>query len=134
MNFFFKYQKNMYIMTHNYSSSVSILKIIILLMQAMIKICWISKRYNKFNDNKKRSLFEFFKKSEKKRRENVFLLLRVFGQLSSYLLISITFGRYVLRPSSGVCRPRECLQHFELRHLLNPRESPVLILLAITGY
>ena len=44
------------------------------------------------------------------------------------------FGRYVFWPSSGVCRTREPSQNFELRSLLNPRESPVLIPLAITGY
>ena len=37
-----------------------------------------------------------------------FLLLRFFGLLSSSLLLfPQCFGRYVLRPSSGVCRTRE---------------------------
>ena len=43
------------------------------------------------------------------------------------------FGRYVLRPSSGVCRTREPSRNFELRRLLNPRESLTLIPLPITG-
>ena len=62
-----------------------------------------------------------------------FLSLRVFGLLSSSLLFPQCFGRYVLRPSSGVCRTREPSRNFELRHLLNPQGSPVLIPLAITG-
>ena len=64
-----------------------------------------------------------------------FLSLRLFGLLSSSLLLFPQhFGRYVLRPSSGVCRTREPTRNFELRPLLNPRGSPVLIPLAITGY
>ena len=64
-----------------------------------------------------------------------FLSLRVFGQLfSSLLLFPQRFGWYVLRPSSGVCWTREPSRNFELRPLLNPRGSPVLIPLAITGY
>ena len=63
----------------------------------------------------------------------IFLSLRVFGLLSSSLLLfPQRFGRYVLRPSSGVCRTREPSWNFELRPLLNP--NPVLIPLAITGY
>ena len=53
-----------------------------------------------------------------------FLSLRVFELLSSSLLL---FLRYVLRPSSGVCRTREPSWNFELRPLLNPRGTPVLI-------
>ena len=61
-----------------------------------------------------------------------FLSLRVFGLLSSSLLLfPQRFGRYVLRPSSGVCRTREPSRNFELRPLLNPQGSPVLIPLAI---
>ena len=64
-----------------------------------------------------------------------FLSLRIFGLLSSSLLFfSQRFGRYVLRPSSGVCRTREPSRYFELRPLLTPRRAPVLIPLAITGY
>ena len=44
------------------------------------------------------------------------------------------FGRYVLWPSSGVCRTREPSRNFELRPLLNPWGSPVLIQVSITGY
>ena len=63
------------------------------------------------------------------------LSLRFFGLLSSSLLLfPQRFGRYVLRSSSGVCRTREPSRNFELRPLLNPRGSPVLIQLAITGY
>ena len=64
-----------------------------------------------------------------------FLSLRVIGLLfSSLLLFPQRFGQYVLRPSSGVCRTRETSRNLELRPLLNPRESTVLIPLAITGY
>ena len=64
-----------------------------------------------------------------------FLSLRVFGLLSSSLLLfPQRFGRYVLRPSSGVCRTQEPSRNVELRPLLNPRGSPVLIPLVITGY
>ena len=63
-----------------------------------------------------------------------FLSLRVFGLSSSLFLFPPRFGWYVLRPSSGVCRTREPSRNFELRPLLNPRGSPVLIPLAITGY
>ena len=57
-----------------------------------------------------------------------FLSLRVFGLLSSSLLLfPQRFGRYVLRPSSGVCRTREPSRNFELRPLLKPRGSPVSI-------
>ena len=63
------------------------------------------------------------------------LSLRVFGLLSSSLLLfPQCFGQYILWPSSGVCWTWEPTQNFELRHLLNPRGLPVLILLAITGY
>ena len=63
------------------------------------------------------------------------LSLRVFELLSSsFLLYPQRFGRYVLRPSSGVCRTREPSWNFELRPLLKARELPVLIALAITGY
>ena len=48
-----------------------------------------------------------------------FLSLRVFGLLSSSLLLfPQRFGRYVFRPSSGVCRTREPTRNFELRTLL----------------
>ena len=50
-----------------------------------------------------------------------------------FFIISTTFRRYVHRPSSGVCRTREPTRNFELRPLFNPRGSPVLIPLAITG-
>ena len=64
-----------------------------------------------------------------------FLPLRVFGLLSSSLLLfPHLFGRFVLRLSSGVCWTREPTQKFELHPLLNPQGSPVLIPLAITGY
>ena len=63
------------------------------------------------------------------------LSLRVFGPLSSSsLLFPQRFDRYVLWPSSGVCRIREPTLNFELRPLLNSGVSPVLIPLAITGY
>ena len=61
--------------------------------------------------------------------------LRVFELLStSLLLLPQRSGRYVLRLSSGVCRSWEPTQNFELRTLLNPRGSPLLIPLAITRY
>ena len=64
-----------------------------------------------------------------------FWSLRVFGLLSSSLLLfPQRFSRYVLRPSSGVCRTREPSRNFELRPLLNSRGSSVLIPFAITGY
>ena len=64
-----------------------------------------------------------------------FLSLRVFGLLSSSLLLfPQRFDRCVLQPSSGVCRTRKPSRNFELHPLLNPRGSSVLILLAITGY
>ena len=66
---------------------------------------------------------------------NQFLSLRVYGLLSSSLfLFPQRFGRYVLRPSSGVCRTLEPSRNFKLRPLFNPRVSPVLIPFAITGY
>ena len=40
---------------------------------------------------------------------------------SSLLLFPQRFGRYVLRPSSAVCRTPEPSRNFELRPLLNPR-------------
>ena len=64
-----------------------------------------------------------------------FLSLRVFRPLSSYLLLFLQrFGQYVLWPFSGVCQTQEPTQNFELHPSLNPWGSPVLILLAITGY
>ena len=64
-----------------------------------------------------------------------FLSFRVFGLLSSSLLLfPQCFSRWVLRPSSGVCRTRKLSWNFELRPLLNPQGLPVLIPLAITGY
>ena len=60
-------------------------------------------------------------------------MIFIFGLLSSSLLLFAQgFGRYVLGPSSGVCRTRESTRNFELRPLLNPRWSPVLITLTIT--
>ena len=65
----------------------------------------------------------------------LFLLLRVFRLLSSFLLsFPHHFGWYVLRPSSVVCRTQKPTRNFELRPLLNPRGSLVLIPLAITRY
>ena len=62
------------------------------------------------------------------------LSLRVFELLFlSLLLFAPRLGRYVLQPSSGVCRTREPSLNFELRPLLNPRGSSVLIPLTITG-
>ena len=55
---------------------------------------------------------------------NIIFIIKVFQQ---------RFGWYVLRPSSGVCRTREPSRNFELRPLLKPRGSPVLIPFAITG-
>ena len=72
-----------------------------------------------------------------KTQTNIFLLwlLRVFGlSSSSLLLFPQRFGRYVHRPSSNICRTREPTQNFELRPLLNPHGSPVLIPWVITGY
>ena len=64
-----------------------------------------------------------------------FLSLRVFGLLSSSLLLfPQRFGWYVLQPFSGICRTRELSRNFKARLLLNSRESPVMIPLAITGY
>ena len=59
-----------------------------------------------------------------------FLSLRVFGLLSSSLLL---FPQRFW-PSSGVCRTQEATQNFKLRPLLNPQGLPVLIPLAITEY
>ena len=57
-------------------------------------------------------------------------IIKGFRTISSFLLLfPQRLGRYVLRPSSGVCRTREPTRNFELRPLLNPRGSPVLILL-----
>ena len=53
---------------------------------------------------------------------------------SSLLLFPQRFGRNVLRSSSGICWTQEPSRNFELRPLLNPWGSPVLIPLAITGY
>ena len=51
---------------------------------------------------------------------SVRLLLRVFGLLSSSLLLFLQrFGWYVLRPSSGVCQTREPSRNFEVCPLLN---------------
>ena len=59
---------------------------------------------------------------EWKNRMGISLSLRVFELLSSSLLLfSQRFGRYVLRPSSCVCRTREPSRNFELRPLLKPR-------------
>ena len=81
------------------------------------------------------SVNEFVKSTLWKQDNNWTLSLRVFGLLSSSLLLfPQRFGRYILRPSSGVCRTRKPSRNFELRPLLNPRGLPVPIPLAITGY
>ena len=56
-------------------------------------------------------------------------------ELLSSLLSSFPqrFGRFVLWPSSGVCRTRKPTRNFELPPLLNPQGSPVLIPLTITA-
>ena len=67
--------------------------------------------------------------------KKIFDIIRVFGLVSPFLLLfPQRFGRYVPRPSSGACLTLEPSRNFELRPLLNPRRSPVLIPLAITGY
>ena len=61
------------------------------------------------------------------------LSLNFFRQLSSSLLLfPQRFVRYVLQPSSGVCRTREPSWNFELRPLLNPWGSPVLTVITAT--
>ena len=54
--------------------------------------------------------------------------------LHSVLIVQISETKRVLWPSSDVSRTQEPSQNFELRPLLNPWGSPVLILLAITEY
>ena len=55
-------------------------------------------------------------------KHNGFLSLRVFGLVSSSLLLfPQRFGQYILRPSSSVYRTREPSRNFELRPLLKPR-------------
>ena len=49
------------------------------------------------------------------------------------IVISITFRPICPPAFSGVCRTREPSRNFELRPLLSPRGSPVLIPLGITG-
>ena len=44
------------------------------------------------------------------------------------------FSQYVRKPLSGVCRTQELTWNFELRHLLNPWASLVLIPLDTPGY
>ena len=61
-------------------------------------------------------------------------IIKGFRTIVFIFLFPQRFGRYVLRPSSGVCRTREPTQNFELRPLSNPRGSPVPIPLTITGY
>ena len=64
-----------------------------------------------------------------------FLSFRVFRLLSSSLLLfPQRFCRYTPRPSSGICQTREPARNFELRPLLNPRGSSVLIPFVITRY
>ena len=58
----------------------------------------------------------------------LFLLFRVFGLSSSLLLYSKHFGRFVLRPSSGVSsRIREPTVNFEPIPLFNPWRQIVFI-------
>ena len=64
------------------------------------------------------------------RRSLIFIIKGFRTIVFIFIVISTTF-----RPtSSGVYRTREPTQNFELRSLLNPWGSPVLIPLAITGY
>ena len=51
-----------------------------------------------------------------------------------FFLISTTFRSICPPASSGICRTQEPSRNFELRPLLNPRGSSVLIPLAITRY
>ena len=64
--------------------------------------------------------------------QSLSLSFRVFGLLSSSLYSR--FSRYVLWPSSCVCWSQEPSRNFELRPLLNPQGSFVLIPLTITRY
>ena len=62
-----------------------------------------------------------------------FLSLRVFGLLStSLLLFPQRFGRYILQPSSGVCRTWEPTWNFELYWIYRGRLF--WFSLTITGY
>ena len=92
----------------------------------------------------------------------ILVLFELFGLLTSSLLLSVQrFGRYALRPSSGIfcrirelsqtrvptfrtrepscrnressCRNRELSRNFEPNPLFSPRGYPVLILLTIAG-
>ena len=82
-----------------------------------------------------RAFWFFFDLVAQEDKINVFLSLRVFGLLSSSLLLfPQCFGQYVLWSSSGVCWTLEPSRNFEVHLLLNPRGSLVLIPLAITGY
>ena len=56
------------------------------------------------------------------------------GFLNYVFIFIVIFGRYVHRPSSGVCRTREPTQNFEPRPLFKPRWTLVLIPLTITWY
>ena len=84
---------------------------------------WLKKKIEYLRDTNSSELDNGFRRLNR-------ISLRVFGQL----LFPQCFGRYVLWLSSGVCCTREPTWNFELRHLLNPWGSPVLILLAITEY
>ena len=68
------------------------------------------------------------------RRSLIFFIIKGFRTIIFIFLFPQRFGRYVHRPSSGVCRTKEPLQNFELRPLSNPRGLPLLIPLALTGY
>ena len=64
------------------------------------------------------------------RRSLVIFIIKCFQNIVIIVIaISSTF-----QPSSCVCRTREPSRNFELRPLLNPLGSPVLIPLDITGY
>ena len=93
-----------------------------------LKIVWIQ-QYRDSNNLKilNRAKNAYAANNSKKKnysetnRKTRFLSLRIFGLLSSSLLLfPQRFGQYVLRRSSGICRTGEPSRNVELRPLMNP--------------
>ena len=105
------------------------------MLKGQIKISEDKENYKGWKNTQVNIGMKIHALSEFLRRSLMIFIIKAFGLLSSPLLLSPQrFGRYVFRPSSGVYRTREPTWNFEPRPLLNPRRSPILIPLAITGY
>ena len=101
--------------------------VLFVLTNMYLKCLHISAKVNKFHS--------FYMLSKFLRRSLLIFIIKVFWTIVFIIIVISTTFRPICPPAFfRCCRTREPSRNFELRPLLKPRGSPVLILLAITGY